>query len=84
MIFPSGNSSGWVGFDMKLVNVRTHLTIWHIYGQARLIPAPARWSILGDAPHADAPSVYDGFTAILKQMTCIINSRPGTPPCAEF
>ncbi len=83
VIFPSGNTSGWVGFDMKIINTKTHVTVWHIYGQASLIPAPTKWSLLGDAPHADAPSVSEGFTVILRQMACIINSQPAAPPCAK-
>ncbi len=81
VVFPSGNTSGWVGFDMRIVSAGSGLTIWHIYGQASLQPAPTRWSILGDSPHAPAPSVSDGFTAILRQMACIINRQPSSSPC---
>ncbi len=83
VIFPSGNTSGWIGFDMKIVNTNSQVTIWHIYGQAALVPAPTRWSIMGDASYAPAPSLSQGFTAILHRMACIIKCQALGPSCSH-
>ena len=81
VIFPAGNTTGWVGFDMRLVNTADHVTLWHIYGQASLAPAPTRRSILGDGVHADAPAVSEGFTEILRKMAGIINCQGAGRGC---
>ncbi len=82
VIFPAGNTTGWVGFDMRLVNTADHVTLWHIYGQASLVPAPTRRSILGDGVHADAPGVSEGLTGILRKMAGIINCQGAGRGCA--
>ncbi len=83
VIFPAGNTSGWVGFDMKLVSTENHATLWHLYGQACLIPAPTKWSILGDAAYAKAPSVSEGVTTILHKMAFIIKCQNRGEACGQ-
>jgi hypothetical protein len=83
VIFPTGNTSGWTGFDMKLVNTKNHAALWHLYGQASLIPAPTLWSIMGDAAYAKAPSVTEGMTAILHRMSKIIKCQGKGTACSE-
>ncbi len=84
VIFPAGNTSGWVGFDMRIIDTGSHVTLWHMYGQASLIPAPTRRSILGDGAHADAPSVSAGFSSIVRKMATIINCRALGRACASL
>jgi hypothetical protein len=84
VIFPAGNTSGWVGFDMRLINTGSHVTLWHMYGQASLIPAPTKHSILGDGAHADAPSVSAGFSSIVRKMATIINCQARGRACASI
>ena len=81
VIFPAGNTSGWIGFDMRLVSTETQATLWHMYGQASLIPAPTKWSILGDAAYAKAPSVSEGLTTILHKMARIIKCQGQGEAC---
>jgi len=84
VIFPAGNTSGWVGVDIKLVSTENHAALWHIYGQASLIPAPTLWSILGDAAYARAPSVSEGVSAILHKMAVIIKCQGTGPACTSM
>ena len=83
VIFPAGNTSGWTGFNMKLVSTKNHAALWHLYGQASLIPAPTLWSIMGDAAYAKAPSVTEGMTAILQRMSKIIKCQGKGTACSE-
>ena len=83
VIFPAGNTSGWTGFDMKLVNTKNRAALWHLYGEASLIPAPTLWSITGDAAYAKAPSVTEGMTAILHRMSKIIKCQGKGTACSE-
>lgn len=72
-IVPSvGNSKGWLALDIRLVSTRNRVTIWHAYGEADLLPEPARHSIIYPIPFRPAPTVTQGFVAIVRAMAdCI-------------
>jgi hypothetical protein len=72
-IVPSvGNSRGWLALDIRLVSTRNRVTIWHAYGEAYLLPEPARHSILDPVPFRPAPTVAQGFVAIVRAVAdCI-------------
>ncbi len=66
LLVPAGDSPGWIGLDLKVQNVRSGVTVWHIYGETDLVPQLGNYGIFVEEPFRPAPTIAQGFTAIAR------------------
>jgi hypothetical protein len=72
---PAGNSRGWVALDLKLIRLADDATLWHIYGEADLIPLHRGHDILFPRDYREAPTITEGLAAIVHKMADVISSQ---------
>jgi hypothetical protein len=70
--YPSGNSRGWVGLDVKFIDTSTSFVVWHLYGEVDLLPKPGDHGIISifySRPFKRAQDPAQGLIAITRAMT---------------
>lgn len=69
--YPSGNSRGWVGLDVKFIDTNSSFVVWHLYGEVDLLPRPSDHGIVSifySRPFKKAQDPAQGLIAITKAM----------------
>lgn len=74
---PAGESPGWVALDVKVQDVKSGVSLWHVYGEAELKPVPGSYGIFRDTAFRPAPTVTQGFTAVARALADVISGRAG-------
>ncbi|MGB9712841.1 MAG: hypothetical protein ACP5J5_05765 [Dissulfurimicrobium sp.] len=72
VFYPSGDSRGKVGLDVKFIDTSTSFVVWHLYGEVDLLPRPADqgiFSIFYQRPFKKAQDPAQGLVVIAKAMT---------------
>ena len=83
IFYPSGNSRGWVGLDLKLVDTSDSFVIWHIYGELDLLPQSGGesgiTSIFYQRPFKKAQDPAQGLAAIARSMADLMRESMTVP-----
>lgn len=72
---PAGNSRGWIALNLKIIRLADETTIWHMYGEADLLPLHRGHDILFPRDYRDAPTLTEGLAAIAHKMAEIISQQ---------
>ena len=75
-VCPVGNSTGWVGLNIRIISAKNRSTIWHIYGEAYLYPEQRRHYLFYERPYRPAPSLAQGLEAVATAMANVIRLQP--------
>lgn len=77
---PAGNSRGWIALKLKVIRLADETTIWHMYGEADLLPLYRGHDILFPRDYRDAPTLTEGLAAIAHKMAGIIADQETSAP----
>lgn len=69
---PAGNSRGWVALNMRIIRLSDEATMWHMYGEADLLPLYRGHDILFPRDYREAPTLTEGLAAIAHKMAEIV------------
>lgn len=78
-LYPSGNSRGWVGLDVKFIDTTSSFVVWHLYGEIDLLPKPGDHGIISifySRPFKKAQDPAQGLIAITKAMADKMSEPP--------
>ncbi len=75
IIEPAGDSSGWVGLNLHIVNTKKGYSIWQIYGETQLLPRPTFHGFFKKEDYVPAPTVGQGIEAITRAVANILKRQ---------
>lgn len=88
VFYPSGNSRGWVGLDLKFIDTADSIIIWRLYGEVDLLPQHGDGggitSMFYRRPFKRAPDPAQGLAAIASSMAALMRESMTVPsPSAQ-
>lgn len=81
IFYPSGNSRGWVGLDVKFIDTSSSFVVWHLYGEIALLPEPGDHGIVSifySRPFKKAQDPAQGLVEISEAMTAKMKGPPAS------
>ena len=83
IFYPSGNSRGWVGLDLKFIDTTDSIIIWRLYGEVDLLPRYGDGggiaSMFYQRSFKKAPDPAQGLAAIARSMADLMRESMTSP-----